>query len=63
MEHNKKVVMTNWNNYFMSIGIGSVSFIQVNELLQFIFLSLSIIGLTINIFKNKKNDGNKNLFR
>lgn len=54
--------MTNWNNYFMSIGLGGASFIQVNELLQFIFLTLSIIGLTINIFKNK-NDGNKNIFR
>jgi hypothetical protein len=62
MENNKKVDMTNWNNYFMSIGLGGASFIQVNELLQFIFLTLSIIGLTINIFKNK-NDGNKNIFR
>jgi len=46
--------MENWNGFFMSIGIGGLAAISINDAMSIIFYALSIIGLIVNLIKQYK---------
>lgn len=44
----------NWSIYFMSIGVGGLAEISFNDIMSGLFYTLSVVGLIINLIKEKQ---------
>jgi len=50
----KKIMSDNWSIYFMSIGVGGLAEISFNDIMSGLFYTLSVVGLIINLIKEKQ---------
>tara|TARA_B110001452_G_scaffold138806_2_gene115402 strand:- start:1767 stop:1925 length:159 start_codon:yes stop_codon:yes gene_type:complete len=49
--------MKDWRSYFMSIGVGTLG-LTLNDVLETVFLTVSIGSLLFNLYKKHTKHGN-----